>query len=91
MHPAQLYESFFAMILFVILTELRYRQNIKNMFKGYVALWCLILYSIGRFIIEFWRYYDVRIYGLSASQIVSIAIFAVCSVILVMKYKKHAK
>lgn len=91
MHPTQLYESFFALVLFVILTEIRYKQNIKHLFKGYVALWCLVLYSIIRFILEFWRYYDIRFYGLSMSQLISLAIFLVSSAILLYKYKSTQK
>lgn len=90
-HPTQLYESFLGLVLFVILTELKYRQSIKKMFKGYVFLWAIIIYSAGRFLVEILRFYEVRFMGLSASQIISIALFAIGSIILCLKYKARFK
>lgn len=90
-HPTQLYSSFLGIVLFVILTELKYRQSIKKMFKGYVFLWAIIIYSAGRFLVEIIRFYEIRFMGLSASQIISIALFAICSIILCSRYKKQEK
>lgn len=88
-HPTQIYSSFFGLVLFTAMTELKYRQKIKRMFDGYVLLWGVIIYSTGRFLIEFLRYYHTRFFGLSMSQVISILLFLICSILLIFKYKKH--
>lgn len=88
-HPTEIYHSFFGLLLFIAATELKYRQKSKKMFDGYVALWGIILYTIGRFLVEFLRYYPIRFLGLSASQIISIVLFLICLILLIFKYRKH--
>lgn len=85
-HPTQLYSSLLGLAVFVVMTELKYRQSLRRMFSGYVFLWGVILYSIGRFFIEFLRYYDTRFLGLSPSQLISLGLLALCSIALFFRY-----
>jgi len=50
-HPSQLYESIFNFALFLALTALRKRQS----FRGQIAMSYLMIYCVGRFLIEFTR------------------------------------
>lgn len=50
-HPVQLYEAIYLLILFWILTQIRKRQTIP----GQIFPMYLVLYGIGRFSIEFFR------------------------------------
>jgi phosphatidylglycerol:prolipoprotein diacylglycerol transferase len=73
--PVQLIESVFNLILFIVLHGLR----AKKPFKNYLFQFYLLLYSTGRFILEFYRgdiYRGVYFY-LSTSQIISIIIFVI--------------
>lgn len=68
-HPTQIYSSINALIIFFIL------KKIKKRFDGQIFLLFLLIYSTTRFIIEFFRYYEFRIYNLTGSQIISIIVF----------------
>jgi len=72
-HPTQLYESFFNFAHFAILLLIRSRQK----FLGQLAMCYLMIYSAGRFVIEFYRG-DFRgaLGPLSTSQIMSFLLFA---------------
>ena len=50
LHPVQLYESIFCLILFVLLVRLSRRKR----FDGEVILAYTFLYAVGRFILEFY-------------------------------------
>jgi phosphatidylglycerol:prolipoprotein diacylglycerol transferase len=73
--PVQLIESVFNLMLFIVLHNLREKKT----FKKYLFQFYLLLYSTGRFIIEFYRgdiYRGIYFY-LSTSQIISIIIFVI--------------
>ncbi len=53
-HPAQLYSSFGAFVIFFLLLYI----NRYKIFDGFIFYFFLILYSIHRFIIDFFRYYE---------------------------------
>ncbi|MBN2329863.1 MAG: prolipoprotein diacylglyceryl transferase [Candidatus Omnitrophica bacterium] len=74
-HPTQIYHSLFNFAHFGILLFIRSRQT----FRGQLAMCYLMIYSLGRFVIEFYRGDSYRgIYGLlSTSQILSLLLFAV--------------
>lgn len=76
--PVQLMEAFFELILFVIFYSW-YQNILKKQKEGndQILILYLLLYSIWRFVIEFWRG-DIergKIGSLSFSQIISIFIF----------------
>jgi phosphatidylglycerol---prolipoprotein diacylglyceryl transferase len=54
LHPTQLYTSAYALITFAILLFVERWQK----FNGFLLYVFLILYGIGRFIIDFYRYYE---------------------------------
>jgi phosphatidylglycerol:prolipoprotein diacylglycerol transferase len=71
LHPTQLYESLGALLIFAYLTWRLYHKR----FSGQVILEFLALYSILRFVIEFYRYDDrgfVLYELLSTSQFIGI-------------------
>jgi phosphatidylglycerol---prolipoprotein diacylglyceryl transferase len=73
LHPTQLYEAGAALLILVALLWMYRRRR----FNGQVILAYTMLYSVARFIIEFWRD-DPRgaISGLSTSQFIAIVLFA---------------
>ncbi|MFH1222890.1 MAG: prolipoprotein diacylglyceryl transferase [Pseudomonadota bacterium] len=86
LHPTQIYLSLHGLIMFFILN---WRIKGKK-FDGELTLWYLILYAVGRFIIEYFRA-DFRgglFEPLSTSQAISILVAIVCAVIAVRKYSK---
>jgi phosphatidylglycerol---prolipoprotein diacylglyceryl transferase len=72
--PTQLIEAAANLVIFGILLFVRRRRT----FDGQVIFTYLILYSIARFTIEFWRA-DWRgyVFGLSTSQFISVILFVV--------------
>lgn len=73
-HPTQLYEVGLALVMFVILWHL----GGKKLKPGQLFAVFMILYAIERFIIEFVRAKTDRwVFGLSTSQLASIALLAV--------------
>ncbi len=91
LHPAQLYESFAMLIVFVFLLWLHKRRR----FVGQVFLIYALLYSIIRFANEFVR--DNRrseilgltsLTGLSTSQLISIVIGITALVLLIIRWRR---
>jgi len=76
-HPTQIYLALNGLIIFFILSRIR-----RNKF-----LFLLILYPIGRFIIDFFRYYETRFYGFSIAQIISIGLLIFALILLFRKEK----
>jgi phosphatidylglycerol:prolipoprotein diacylglycerol transferase len=72
LHPTQLYEAGAALLILALLLLIHRRRR----FEGQVILAYAMLYSVARFIIEYWRD-DPRgeIFGLSTSQFIAIVIF----------------
>jgi len=72
LHPTQLYEAGAALLILVVLLLIHRRRR----FEGQVILAYAMLYSVARFIIEYWRD-DPRgeIFGLSTSQFIAIILF----------------
>jgi phosphatidylglycerol---prolipoprotein diacylglyceryl transferase len=72
-HPTQLYLSLFDFIHFAILLLIRRRHT----FRGQLAMCYLMIYSVGRFGVEFFRGDAYRgVYGfLSTSQILGLLLF----------------
>ncbi|HYO64230.1 MAG TPA: prolipoprotein diacylglyceryl transferase [Pyrinomonadaceae bacterium] len=91
LHPTQLYESFFALLLFAFLVWLHRRKR----FDGQVILFYGVLYAAARFLIEFVRD-DPRgdvaglttLTGLSTSQIISLLLGLASAVLLVVRWRR---
>ncbi|MDH5457390.1 MAG: prolipoprotein diacylglyceryl transferase, partial [Nitrospinota bacterium] len=90
LHPTQVYLSINAIIIFGILVWLRKRKT----FNGQVFWVYGILYSIGRFIIEFYRGDDRGFAvpnALSTSQFIGIFVFALSIYMLIrLRSQKQA-
>ncbi len=72
LHPTQLYEAGATLLIFIVLLLIHRRRR----FEGQVILAYALLYSVARFIIEYWRD-DPRgeIFNLSTSQFIAIVMF----------------
>jgi len=81
-HPAQIYHIISDFMVFLIL----YKIKDKKRFDGQIFLLLVILYSIGRFIVDFFRDYDYYVWGIAPSQIFVTALF-ITSIILYRKMK----
>lgn len=89
LHPAQLYNSLAGLAIFAILVKTeRYKK-----FDGFTALLFFILYSTGRFTIDFFRHYEERlkIRGMSLNQILSLVVFCVCVTAIIYLWKMYDK
>ncbi|TAL26025.1 MAG: prolipoprotein diacylglyceryl transferase [Nitrospirae bacterium] len=87
LHPTQLYESAGEFLNFLILLILRRRQS----FKGQLFWTYLLIYSIVRFTVEFFRGDEARgflIGNISVSQGISILLFLVAVAGLIILRKK---
>ena len=72
-HPTQIYSSAALIVIYFIL---RSRQNFRH-FTGEIFLGYCILYSIKRFLMEFLRADNIKVYlNLTMSQYVSVLVFA---------------
>jgi phosphatidylglycerol:prolipoprotein diacylglycerol transferase len=83
--PVQLLEALFNLGLFFLLAFLFRR----GWFKNRLLLLYLSLYSFGRFFIEYLRGDDYRgiWFGISTSQIISIAVFGISALLYIKKYR----
>jgi len=91
LHPTQLYESFAMLIVFGILIYL----HRKKRFDGQVLIGYMILYSIIRFTIEFFRddprgdlFGLTSLLGLSTSQILSLVVAAGAVIFMIWRLKQ---
>ena len=83
-HPYQVYAALKRFLVFFILILLNKREH-KN---GYLFFISMLLLSIGRLILDFFRE-DIRYLGLSLGQYFSIAIIIIASYILIKYYRKR--
>ncbi len=83
-HPTFLYESICTFVIFILLTVFKkYRK-----YSGQLVVSYAISYSVVRFFIEGLRTDSLMVGDFRVSQIVSILIFLIASIIGVSKYKK---
>lgn len=85
--PTQLFESFKNMVTFQIILYLFYFKKLK---KGELTAWFLILYNIGRFVVDFLREPDVNLGIISMGQLLSL-IFGLFGIILFVYVNKKKK
>jgi phosphatidylglycerol:prolipoprotein diacylglycerol transferase len=83
-HPTQLYEAFYDLVLFVFLMKRAKRAR----FEGEVSLLYFLLYGIGRYTIEFLREPGWMWVGLTSNQWLSIAIIGVAFIIFQIRRRK---
>jgi len=82
-HPTQVYHALSAIIIFFILLRLNKKKN----FNGFMVLSYLVLYSIFRFTVEFFRYVNPKyvFFSLTGSQWIAIFIIVFAGLVI---YKK---
>ncbi|MBL8150087.1 MAG: prolipoprotein diacylglyceryl transferase [Blastocatellia bacterium] len=82
LHPTQLYESAITFLITLLLLFLHARRR----FRGQIILAYIASYSIGRFIIEFYRD-DPRgdLFGLSTSQLISLLLAPAALAVLIYR------
>ena len=83
-HPMFLYESIMNFIIFFILIKMQ--KNRK--YKGQILLYYLAFYSLIRGILETFRIDSLMLGSFRVSQLVSIIIFVIVSIIIIIKTKK---
>jgi phosphatidylglycerol:prolipoprotein diacylglycerol transferase len=85
LHPTQLYEAGVALLILAVLL-LMYR---RRRFDGQIVLAYTMLYSVARFIIEYWRD-DPRgvIFGLSTSQFIAIILFVGALATFIYRFRR---
>jgi phosphatidylglycerol---prolipoprotein diacylglyceryl transferase len=83
-YPAQLYLVGWNLVVFAVVFLMRKRPKPD----GASFLTYLILYSAGDFVVRFFRTNDPYALGLQQSQVIGLAIIAVCVPILVMKWRR---
>ena len=83
-HPTQIYSSLNALMIFGVLSFL----NMKKRFNGFIFLLFLMIYSVTRFIIEFFRYEEIYYFSLTPSQWVSIGMFIPAGILMIYLWRK---
>lgn len=86
-HPTQLYESVFDIIIFAFL----WKWRTKKRFKGEIFLLYLILYSIGRSIVETFRDNPAVFGSITAAQLASLPIAVIALILLIRKRAQSTK
>jgi phosphatidylglycerol:prolipoprotein diacylglycerol transferase len=84
-HPVQLYEAAFAALLAIWL------HRRKPLFQGEIAIRLLVGYSVGRFMLEFFRADNQPIYfGMTISQVTSLLLLAAAILFAVWRARAGA-
>ncbi len=91
--PVQLFEAGFEFLLAGALWWLLLRSMKTGKHQGTLLALYLLIYPVGRFILEFWRGDEYRghILGLSTSQFISMIVFVCAAVFLVRRKLKENK
>ena len=85
-HPTPLYETAAYSLIFVVLLLLRSRLD-----RGALLGACLVLTSIARFIIEFWRLNPEVALGLSEAQLVALLLSAIGTYLWLIRGKNRTR
>lgn len=83
-HPTQIYEFFMNMIIFFVLWS--YRKKAK--YDGQIFWMFVFMYSIARFVVEFFRVTIPVALSLSGSQIISLILFFMSGIYLVIRSRR---
>lgn len=86
-NPTFLYESLWNLLIAVILLVLFWKR--KKHHEGTVLAWYMILYSVGRFVIEGMRTDSLYVGGLRTAQLISVVMAVLGAGYLIYKYTRH--
>jgi phosphatidylglycerol:prolipoprotein diacylglycerol transferase len=89
-HPLFLYESLWNLANMALLLWLG-RRYVKNLQHGDIFLVYLIVYPIGRFLLEFLRLDSSQVAGINANQTVMLIVALAASVILYLRRRRNPK
>ncbi|MDB4897183.1 MAG: Prolipoprotein diacylglyceryl transferase [Firmicutes bacterium] len=81
--PAELFEMFLDLVIFAGLLWYKPRREVA----GRTVLAYAACYSIARYLLEFLRADSLQFAGLKAAQLLSLAMIAVCAVLLAIRYR----
>jgi len=91
-HPAQLYSSVYALSMFAVMLLV----DRKKQYDGFLFYLFFILYGIGRFVIDFFRYYESSMVvwtiagtPLSLNQAISISFILLGAVLIIWHQRKR--
>ena len=90
LHPAQIYSSLKGLIIFVALMALQ--PKLKKPGSTFGLL--LVLYGIGRFVVDFFRIYEANariLFGLSFNQVISIVLIVLGMMLLMRRSRVPAE
>src|SRR5574344_649288 len=82
-HPTFLYESVITLLLFIFLFSIRKKRK----YSGEITFLYLVIYSLARFFIEGLRTDSLMLGCVRISQILSLLVFVIASVLLIYKQK----
>lgn len=80
--PASLYEAILCLIIFIVFYIIYVKMRTK-IITGEIALMSILVYSLGRFIIDCWRSEPKFLFNLSVGQFVDAGLFIVSLVLLI--------
>lgn len=85
-HPTMIYELLFNLFFFAVLSKMQ-----KGQYKdGFIFCLYLIFYSIGRFLVSFFRADDLYLLGLNLPHLVSVVL--ICgSLYFILRYRLYKK
>ena len=83
-HPTQLYEAFYDIVLFAFLIKRRKRAR----FEGEIGLLYFLLYGMGRYTIEFVREPSWMWMGFTSNQWLSVAIMIIAFILFQFRRRK---
>ncbi len=88
-HPAQLYSSFYGLVILIALLLVERRRS----FDGFTFAFLCIFYGAARFTVDFFRYYEesALLGGLTYNQIISIGLAAMGVVLLLVLPGRRAR
>lgn len=92
-HPSQLYEAFLeGVVVFIVLYAIRHKKR----FEGELIALYGALYSLARFVAEFWREPDYQlgfIFGewMTMGQLLSLMMLGVSALLYLFLWRKHAR
>ena len=84
-HPSQIYESIKNFIIFLILLNF---YKIKNLKKGTIFWFFILLYSLFRFLVEFVKEQQLLFLNLTYGQLISIPLLILAVIMLTKIGKK---
>jgi phosphatidylglycerol:prolipoprotein diacylglycerol transferase len=89
LHPAQAYSTIKGLTIFAVLMLMQSKLTRRGSVFGLF----LVLYGIGRFTIDFFRFYETNarvLMGLSFNQVISIVLVAIGAFLLLRREKRNA-